>query len=177
MNEGRIKGKIFEYTLEYVARRWGQNGLDTVSMVPGKYLPERWYPLSDFCYFLSEICTNLSHGDTSNISRIAHEIVRNDEGGRILFKGKDPAEVFMSTKHQDEQYDVGKFDVEAVEAGHISIHMTPLIEDEHCVELWCEFYQGYIKGILFLTDHLGEVDKTLHLEKEPKSCTYDIKWR
>ena len=176
MNESRIKGKLFQYTLEYVAKKWGQNGLDVVSFASDKYLSERWYPFSDFCHLLSEICTKLASGDTSNISRMAREMAWNDRQWRTHFKGKDPNEVFISTKYQDDQYIVGKFDAEIVEEGQISVHMTPWIEDDHSIELWCEFYQGHVQGTLNLTGHKGKVEKTLHLEKEPKSCTFNIKW-
>ncbi len=176
MNEGQIKGKPFQHALEYVAKKWGQNGLDMVSFASDKYLPERWYPFSDFYHLLSDICTKLAGGDASIIYHMAREMALNDGQWRILFKGKDPNECFMSTKYQDDQYIVGNFDAETLEEGHISIDMTPWIEDDYHVELWCEFYHGQIQGILNLTGHIGKVEKTLHLDKEPKSCTYHIKW-
>ncbi len=173
MPETWVRGNFFQQALDYVKRRRGMDGLDMIGVYHDQYLPEQRYPFVDFCTLLSIIYTTIGDGTYSDVSKLGKDILINDDRWRLLFKDKDPKDVFTTTKRQEDRYMVGDFDVKSVEHRKITLTMTMWSGKKEHQEIWAEFYKGRLEGVLELTGYEG----TVGVKKGKKGIyNYTIKW-
>ncbi len=174
MSEAMVKGDLILKVLEHVSNKRGKDSLVKIGVDPSGYLIEKWYPISDFLSLISKIDDAYGDGDGSKAiaSRIGYEIMKFDFRWQMLFRGKDPKDVFTSTKRQDGQYRGGRFEASATEDKKVTIILREWPNDM----VWYEFYKGRLQAVLELTGNTGIVDITcIELDDEP-TCTYDIIW-
>jgi hypothetical protein len=176
MSEAYVKGNLFQHSLEYVQHKWGQYGSDVLSINKNDFLPERAYPIADFCKLLSKVSNKLGKGQSSDMYFMARGMIKKDDRWQTVFKGQDPLEVFTSTKHQEDQYSVGDHKVEKSETGHVRIKFTPSFDNEDWMKVWCEFYRGRLHGVLDITGHPGTVEMKFKKKRKKRICLYDVTW-
>lgn len=176
MDEAKVKGFMFQKSLEYVKKKLGKKVFTELGYDPGQFQPEKWYPFSDFCLLLARIDYMLSDYYTDNTFKIGYDMMFNDERWQTLFKDKDPKDIFTSYKRQDAHVQVGEFETESVEAGRIKVKMSVQSEDPDHARYWSEYYHGNFKAILDITGKKG----TVGLIKDPKGgyniYIYDVIW-
>ncbi len=172
MAEMWIRGNFFQQALDYVKRKRGQQGLDIIRVIPEKYLPEQTYSFEEFCELLTKITKLMGHGDLSDFSKLAADMVRTDERWRLMFKGGDPKEIFSSTKRQSDRYQVGDFKTKKAENGKVVLFMELWAGKKEHQDIWAEFYKGRLEGVLELTGRTG----TVEVKKKKKGYEYTILW-
>jgi len=176
MDEAKVKGFMFQRSLEYVKKKLGKKVFEELGYNPDQYQPEKWYPFADFCVLLTRIDYMLSDYYTDNTFKLGYDMMFNDERWHHLFKDKDPLEIFSSYKRQDAQYQIGEFTTESVEEGMITVRMVLWIDDPDHSRYWSEYYQGNFKAILDITGKKG----TIGLRRDPKdsynSFLYEVIW-
>ncbi len=172
MSEAMVKGDLILKVLDHVSNKRGKGSLDKIGVDPAGYLIEKWYPISDFLSLISKIDDAFGDGSEGIASRIGHDIMKFDFRWQMLFKGKDPKDIFTSTKRQDGQYRGGRFEASAIGDKKVTIILREWPNDM----IWYEFYKGRLQAVLELTGNTGDVDITcIELDDEP-TCTYEITW-
>jgi hypothetical protein len=163
MPKPEVKGDLFQQTYELIEKKWGKEGLGRIGLRRKQYKMEKWYPFEEYCGLLEAAVLTLGSGDITILFQIGCDMIVNDVRWPIAFKGKNPGKVFDTTRTQDSQFRIGKFDIEKVSKKHIHI----------CMDLWCDVLQG----VLIITGYLGRVEKEKNKTDWRKQCVYDITWR
>jgi hypothetical protein len=176
MDEAKVKGFMFQKSLEYVRKKLGKKVFEELGYNPEQFQPEKWYSFTDFCLLLARIDYMLSDYYTDNTFKLGYDMMSNDERWVNLFKGKDPREIFSTYKRQDAHVQIGEFITESVEEGRIKVKMELWTEDADHSRYWSEYYHGNFKAILDITGKKG----TVGLHRDPKGqfniYYYDVIW-
>lgn len=176
MEEAKIKGFMFQKSLEYVKKKLGKKVFEELGYNPDQFQPEKWYPFQDFCTLLARIDYMLSDYYTDNTFKLGYEIMYNDDRWHHLFKDKDPGDIFSTYKRQDAQAQVGEFETNTVEDGRIQVKMTVWSDDPDHNRYWSEYYHGNFKAILDITGRKGTVGLHRPSETGFNCFIYDVIW-
>ncbi|MFO7619565.1 MAG: hypothetical protein R6W91_07955 [Thermoplasmata archaeon] len=171
MDEPQVKGDIILRVLDQVIIRWGRNGLDMIGFEPASYLEEHWYPFDDICDILSAIKSRLGNNNPLTVYQLGFRTIKSDPRWQDIFDDADPADVFLTTKRQEDLYRFGAQKAQVMGPKHVRIEMV----GEPIDQLWLEFYRGRLQGVLELTGRTGVVH-LLPASGDPPARTYDIKW-
>lgn len=158
--------------MEYIKKKWGRKGLEAVDARPEDYPMEKWYPFEDYCDLLGRIGRELGQDNGKLVAHMGEEMMSHDVRWRTIFKGKKPEDIFTSTKRQDAQYAVGHMNV--VDTENHNVILKEKLWEPSCKysELWNNFYQGRLQGVLNLTGRKGNVQ----VSREKELIKYHIKW-
>jgi len=176
MDEAKVKGFMFQKSLEYVKKKLGKRVFEELGYDPEQFQPEKWYPFTDFCMLLARIDYMLSDYYTDNTFKLGYDMIFNDERWQTLFKEKDPLEIFSTYKRQDAQVQVGEFITQSVEEGRIKVKMVVNSQDPDHVRYWSEYYQGNFKAVLDITGKKGTVGLNRDPDGSYNICIYDVIW-
>ena len=171
MPENQAKGDVILKVLDEVVKKWGNRGLKEIGAEPGKYKMEQWYPFSDLTKILNDVKTRLGNNNPLSVYNLGFRMIKDDPRWQGIFDDQDPAEIFLSTKRQDGQYQAGTQTLEKIGGKHVRVTMMGW----NCDDVWYDFFRGRLQGVLELTGRTGVV----HLQKdvgEDGSRILDIKW-
>jgi hypothetical protein len=171
MAESQAKGDIILKVLDQVMIKWGKDGLDTIGTDPKKYNVEQWYSFSELCGLLSKVKSRLGNNNSLAIYQIGFNTIKKDPRWQGIFCNTNPAEVFLTTKRQDDQYTVCTHVATPVGAKHVRIELNNFTGEP----VWLEFYRGRLQGVLELTGRTGVVHLLPPGEKADTRI-FDIKW-
>jgi hypothetical protein len=115
--------------------------------------------------------SRLGNNNPLAIYQIGFNTIKKDPRWQGLFGNKNPAEVFLSTKRQDDQYMVCAHIATTIGAKHVRVELDGFKGEP----VWLEFYRGRLQGVLELTGRTGVVHLLPCGEKEG-ARTFDIKW-
>ncbi len=177
MQQPEVKGDLFQHIFAYIEKKWGKHALEPHSIPRKKFKMERWYTFKEFCDFLEEIVKTIGEGKVEILFNIGCDMIVDDLRWPLVFKGKDPINIFTSNKMQNAQYRIGDFRVNLLSKKHLTVSVELWTEDEGCAELIAHFYRGRLQGILNLTGHLGKVHMSKKYTETEKICVYDLRWR
>ncbi len=170
----KAKGFLFHYAIDYVNRKWGRVGVAKLGLDKSKYVLEKWYPLEEFLELLESIDKEFNGGPVSNAQKMAYETMKRDPKWQAVFKGKDPRDLFLDTKYQNQEYEVGDF--MTYKKGQDEIVTTMRVrslEDKH-VQKFSDFYLGKMLAVLDMTGAEGTVDRTLEDKGGKKTVVYNL---
>lgn len=174
MDGGKVKGFLFEHAFGYIKKHWGETGVETLrTTAKASYNSDQWYPLEEFCELLSNIVVLFNRDDI--ISKLGYESIVMDIRYKSLFRKKNPQEVLMGTENQDREFQCGEFDFITFGTNIIGITLNTCLEDEDSSKLWCEYYEGRVKGVLDLMGKEGKID-TEFIEGEKNGGVYRVRW-
>jgi hypothetical protein len=165
----QVKGDVFIKVLELVGMKWGADGLQAVGN--GSYLEEKWYPYENFCDLLNRVKSTLANGNPMIIYQLGFNVVKKDRRWQEIFGCLNPADVFVTTKRQEDLYHVGTYTSAAIGPKHVQVTLT----GKDCRPEWCEFYRGRLQGVLELTGRTGVVHLQPAKEMD-EARVFDIKW-
>lgn len=171
MAESQAKGDIILKVLDQVVVKWGKDGLDIIETDLKRYNAEQWYSFSELCGLLSKVKSRLGNNNPLAIYQIGFNTIKKDPRWQSLFNNTNPAEVFLTTKRQDDQYMVCTHIATSVDAKHVRIELKNFMGEP----VWLEFYRGRLQGVLELTGRTGVVH-LLPPGEQDGIRIYDIKW-
>lgn len=172
--EGKIKGFIFDYVMDYVKRKWGIRGIEKIGFDEKHIVPERWYPIEDFLDSLHRVDKELGSGDESTAEDLAYTTMIKEERWRSIFKDEDPKEVFSRTKYQDKEYLFSDFSTHT-ENDDIIVEMVTDVEKDEYARLWSRFYLGQLKAVHELCSGESNIDYRYDFSEDKKKTIYTIK--
>jgi hypothetical protein len=170
MAEPQAKGDIIIKVLDQVMKKWGKDGLDIIGADPRRYNEERWYSFSELCGLLSKVKSQLGNNNPLAIYQIGFSTIKKDRRWQEIFDNMNPADIFLTTKHQDDQYRVCTHIATSLGAKHVRVELN----DFKGEPVWLDFYRGRLQGVLELTGRTGVVHLLPPEKKDVR--TYDIKW-
>jgi hypothetical protein len=171
MAESQAKGDIILKVLDQVMKKWGKDGLDIIETYPNKYKEEQWYSFSELLELLSKVKTQLGNNNPMAIYQIGLNTIKKDPRWQGIFCNNKPAEVFLTTKRQDDQYRICEHVATTVGAKHVRVELDGFKGEP----VWLEFYRGRLQGVLELTGRTGVVHLLPPGEKDGARI-FDIKW-
>jgi len=176
MIEPKIKGNFFERLFLYIKKKLGPTGLEKLGVTPGEHKVEQWYPYEEFCELLNRSAQLFPDLQPSALFKIGQFTMSKDERWQQLFKDQDPHDVFETNQRQDALFMIGRFAIEDMGDNNVTVRMTLWSTDEDHNDLWAEYYQGIVQGVMDATGTTGTVEMEKDTGGERLAWIYLINW-
>ncbi|MBA3046006.1 MAG: hypothetical protein KKH41_06200 [Candidatus Thermoplasmatota archaeon] len=173
MRDMWVRGIFYRQVLKYIKQRRGQTSYDLLGMDIDKYKIEEKYDFEDFMTLLSKIKL-ITSGEEDYIAKISRETMTEEATWKNLFRRMDPTSVFASTQRQDGRHQLADYKPVIVADGHVVIKMNMWTDNLEHQNLWAEFYQGRLEGILELMGRKGSVKQVREFGNG--IFTYTVEW-
>lgn len=182
-----VIGVLFEKRVEYLKKRFGQEGVDSLfrhlnadrpkekRLAPGCFKEHEWYPFS-LHVELTKACESVLGGDpAASIAKMERTIAQDIGILKFFIKWTQSPED-LAKKAGEYWHKFHKYgELEVLDFGDSKV--TLRLHDYHKEPMFCNGLGSYFRGLMEMSQHDVAVKHTACTSKGDRYCEYKITWK